>query len=92
MNNIFFINPTNVEEVLSEIKHLSCNKSTGPCSVPIKFLKSVETVRQLKSTPTRKLSRKAFILRSAITIKIFNKYIHYSKIVVLEIVQNNSVI
>ena len=37
---------------------------------------------------TRKLSGKAFIPRSAITIKIVNKYIHHPKIAALKIVQN----
>ena len=65
---------------------------------PTGFLtrKSAETVRQQNPPPpplpppylTRKLSGKAFIPRSAITIKIVNKYIHHPKIAALKIVQN----
>ena len=39
----FFISPTNAEEVLSEIKNLKNNKSTGPSSFPTKFLKLFPT-------------------------------------------------
>ena len=34
-----FINPRNAEEVLSEIKNLNYNKSTGPCGILLKFHK-----------------------------------------------------
>ena len=36
--NSFFISPTNSDEVLSVIKKLKNNKSTGPSSIPSKFL------------------------------------------------------
>ena len=54
--------------------------------------KSEETVPQQKPTPTRKLSGKAFIPRSTITIKIVNKYTRHPKSTVLKTVQNNIVI
>ena len=37
----FFINPTKVEEVLSEIKNLNYNKPTGPCSMSLKLFQKV---------------------------------------------------
>ena len=39
----FFISPTNADEVLSEIKNLQNNKSTGHSSIPTKFLKLFQT-------------------------------------------------
>ena len=36
---LFFITPTNNEEILSEKKDLENNKSLGNCRIPIKFLK-----------------------------------------------------
>ena len=39
----FFIKPTNAEEVLGEITKLKNNKSIGPCSIPLKFLKLFKT-------------------------------------------------
>ena len=44
------------------------------------------------SPPPRNSLEKFFIPRSVITIKIVNKYIHYTKIVVLKTVKSNSVI
>ena len=41
--NSFFISTTNSDEVLSVIKELSNSKSTGPASVPSKFLKLFQT-------------------------------------------------
>ena len=35
----FFIKPTNAEDVLCEITKLKNNKSLGPSSIPLKFLK-----------------------------------------------------
>ena len=40
----FFIYPTKVEEVLSEIKNVNYNKPTGPCSISLKFLKLFQKV------------------------------------------------
>ena len=42
-SNSFFIAPTNNKEVLSEIKNLKMEKSSGPSSIPIKFLKLFQT-------------------------------------------------
>ena len=39
----FFMKPTNAEEVLCEITKLKNNKSIGPCSIPLKFLKLFKT-------------------------------------------------
>ena len=39
----FFIKPTNAEEVLCEITKLKNNKSIGPSSIPLKFLKLFKT-------------------------------------------------
>ena len=39
----YFISPTNVDKVISEIKNLKNNKSTGPSSIPNKFLKLFQT-------------------------------------------------
>ena len=41
--NSFFISPTNSDAVLSVIKELKNNKSTGPSSIPCKFLKLFQT-------------------------------------------------
>ena len=41
--NSFFISSTNSDEVLSVIKELKNNKSTGPSSIPSKFLKLFQT-------------------------------------------------
>ena len=41
--NSFFISPTNSDEVLSVIKELKNNKSTGPPSIPSIFLKLFQT-------------------------------------------------
>ena len=41
--NSFFITPTNNEEVLSEIKDLKNNKSSGHSGIPIKSLKLFQT-------------------------------------------------
>ena len=38
----FFIKPTNAEDVLCEITKLK-NKSIGPSSIPLKFLKLLKT-------------------------------------------------
>ena len=40
---LFFISPTNVEELLFETKNLKNNKSTGPSGIPIKFQKLFQT-------------------------------------------------
>ena len=40
----FFMKPTNAEEVLCEITKLKNNKSIGPCSIPLKFLKLFKTI------------------------------------------------
>ena len=42
-SNSFFIAPTNNEEVLSEIKNLKKGKSSGPSSIPLKFLTLFQT-------------------------------------------------
>ena len=42
--NSFFISPSNSDEVFSVIKELKNNKSTGPSSIPSKFLKLFQTV------------------------------------------------
>ena len=39
----FFMKPTNAEEVLCEITKLKNNKSIGPYSIPLKFLKLFKT-------------------------------------------------
>ena len=39
----FFMKPTNAKEVLCEITKLKNNKSIGPCSIPLKFLKLFKT-------------------------------------------------
>ena len=39
----FFISATNADQVLSEIKNLKNNKSTGPSIIPTKFLKLFQT-------------------------------------------------
>ena len=41
--NPLFISPTNSDEVLSVIKELKNNESTGPSSIPSKFLKLFQT-------------------------------------------------
>ena len=38
-NDSFFITPTNKKEVATIIKTLKNNKSTGPSSIPTRFLK-----------------------------------------------------
>ena len=38
-NHSFFITPTNKKEVATIIKTLKNNKSTGPSSIPTRFLK-----------------------------------------------------
>ena len=39
----FFLKPTNAEEVLCEITKLKNNKSIGPSTIPLKFLKLFKT-------------------------------------------------
>ena len=42
-DNYFFVTHTNNEEILPEIKNLEKDKSSGPSSIPIKFLKLFQT-------------------------------------------------
>ena len=46
-SNLFFISPDNSDQVLSVIKELNNNKSTGPSSMPSKFLKLMPHLQQL---------------------------------------------
>ena len=52
-----FINPTSMEEVLSEIKNLNYNKLTGLCSIPLKILKLFQKVL---SEPIGMIANKTF--------------------------------
>ena len=54
--NSFFISSANSNEVLSVIKELKNNKSTGPCSIPSKFLKLFQTALSKPTSLTANLS------------------------------------
>ena len=76
-SNSFFITPTNNEEVLSEIKNLKKDKSSGPSSIPIKFLKLFQTPlsKPIPRIPNISFSTGIFPanLKTANVIPIFRK-------------------
>ena len=76
----FFINPTNAEEVLYEIKNLKCSKSTGPCSIPLKLLKLFQKVlsKPIVMIANISFSSRTFptTLKTANVIPIFKKDDH----------------
>ena len=81
-SNSFFITPTNNEEVLSEIKNLKKDKSSGPSSILIKFLKLFQTAPSKPISLIADLSFSTRIfpanLKTANAIPIFKKDDHTS--------------
>ena len=81
-SNSFFIVPTKNEEVLSEIKNLKKDKSSGPSSIPIKFLKLFQTPLSKPISLIANLSFSTGIfpanLKTANVIPIFKKDDHTS--------------
>ena len=80
--NSFFITPTNNAEVLSGIKNLKKEKSSGRSSIPIKFLKLFQTPL---SKPTSLIANLSFStgifpinLKTANVVPIFKKVDHTS--------------
>ena len=76
----FFMKPTNAEEVLCEITKLENNKSIGPCSIPLKFLKLFKTTL---SEPISLIANVSFstgtfpsTLKTANVIPIYKKEDH----------------
>ena len=76
----FFMKPTNAEEVLCEITKLKNNKSIGPCSIPLKFLKLFKTTL---SEPISLIAKISFstgtfpsTLKTANVIPIYKKEDH----------------
>ena len=79
-NEYSFIKPTNTEEVLCEITKLKNNKSIGPSSIPLKFLKLFKTAL---SEPISLLANISFstgnfpsTLKTANVIPIYKKDDH----------------
>ena len=81
-SNSFFITPTNNEEVLSEIKNLKKDKSSGPSSIPVKILKLFQTPLSKPISLIANLSFSTGIfpvnLKTANVILIFKKDDHTS--------------
>ena len=81
-SNSFFITPTNNEEVLSEIKNLKKDKSSGPSSTPVKILKLFQTPLSKPISLIANLSFSTGIfpvnLKTANVIPIFKKDDHTS--------------
>ena len=81
-SNSFFIATTNNEEVLSKIKNLKKNKSSGTSSIPIKFLKLFQTPLSKPISLIANLSFSTGIfpanLKTANVIPIFKKDDHTS--------------
>ena len=80
--NSFSITPTNNAEVLSGIKNLKKEKSSGPSSIPIKFLKLFQTPLSKPISLIANLSFSTGIfpanLKTANVIPIFKKDDHTS--------------
>ena len=81
-SNSFFITSTNNEEVLSEIQNLKKDKSSGPSSISIKFLKLFQTPLSKPLSLIANLSFSTGIfpanLKTANVIPIFKKDDHTS--------------